>query len=111
MFVAKDRPGAGSQNRRDRTIEDTTSPMEGRGSRRPFAECVQGRREAAQAELKPGLRASEETLQGLIEASLQGVLAVTGFGSTIASIQTGGRIAKMPDDNEPGREFYCCDDA
>ncbi len=75
MFVTKDRPGAGSQNRRDRTIEDTTSPMEGRGSLRPFAEHAQGCREAARVEMKPGLRASEETLQGLIEASLQGVLS------------------------------------
>ncbi len=75
MFVGKDRPGASSQNRRDRTIEDTTSPMEGHGSLRPFAEHAQGRREAARVEMKPGLRASEETLQGLIEASLQGVLS------------------------------------
>ena len=111
MFVTKDRRGAGSGNRQNRTIEDTTSPMEGHGSSRPVAEHVRGRREVTHVELKRRLRASEETLQGLIEASLQGVLAVTRFGSTIASIQTGGRIAKMPDDNEPGREFYCCDDA
>ncbi len=69
MFVAKDRPGANSRTKRDRTIEDTTSPMEGHGSLRPFAEHAQGRREAAQVELKRGLRASEETLRDLIEAS------------------------------------------
>ena len=74
MFVAKDRPGAGSRNGRDRTIEDTTSAMEGRGPLRPCAEHARGSREAARVELTRELRASEETLQGLIEASLQGVL-------------------------------------
>ncbi len=78
MFVTKDRPGAGSRNRQDRTIEDTASRMEGHGSLRPFAEHTQGRREAAHVELKRRLRASEETLQRLIEASLQGVLKVSG---------------------------------
>ncbi len=77
MFVTKIRPGAGSQNRRDRTIEDTASRMEGHGSSRPVAEHARGRREAAQVELKRELRASEETLRRLIEASLQGVLIVT----------------------------------
>ncbi len=92
MFVAKDRPGAGSQNRRDRTIEDTTSPMEGHGSLRPFAEHAQGRREAARVELKRGLRASEETLQGLIEASLQGVLIVSKECEPLLANQTCARI-------------------
>ena len=92
MFVAKDRPGAGSQNRRDRTIEDTTSPMEGHGSLRPFAERVQGRREARRVELNRGLRASEETLQGLIEASLQGVLIVTKECEPLLANQIFARI-------------------
>ncbi len=77
MFITKDRPGAGSQNRRDRTIENTAPPMEGYDSPRALAEHARGRREAAQVELKRELRASEETLQRLIEASLQGVLIVT----------------------------------
>ena len=76
MFVTKDRPGAGSQNRRDRTIENTAPPMEGYDSPRALAEHARGRREAAQMELKQSLRASEEALQRLIEASLQGVLSV-----------------------------------
>ena len=105
MFVTKDRPGAGSQIGQDRTIEETASPMGEHESLGPFAERARGRGEAARVALKRRLRASVETLQGLIEASLQGVLAVTGFGSTIASIQTGGRIAKMPDDTEPNLEI------
>lgn len=76
MFVTKDRPGAGSGNRRNRTIEDTPSPMEGHVSLRPFAEHTRGRGEAARVELKRSLRASEEALQGLIEALLPGVFSV-----------------------------------
>ncbi len=92
MFVAKDRPGANSRTKRDRTIEDTTSPMEGHGSLRPFAEHAQGRREAAQVELKRSLRASEETLQRLIEASLQGVLIVSKDCVPLLANQTCARI-------------------
>ncbi len=86
MFVTKDRPGAGSENWQDRTIEDTASRMEGHGSLRPFAEHAQGRREAAHMELERKLCASEETLQGLIEASLQGVLKVSGLGAIATDI-------------------------
>ncbi len=92
MFVAKDRPGANSRTKRDRTIEDTTSPMEGHGSLRPFAEHARGRREAAQVELKRELRASEETLQRLIEASLQGVLMVSKDCVPLLANQTCARI-------------------
>ena len=49
MFVTKDRPGAGSENRQDRTIEDTASRME----------------------LKRSLRAGEAALQRSIEASVR----------------------------------------
>ena len=76
MFVTQDCPGAGSGNRRNRTIEDTPSPMEGHVSLRPFAEHTRGRGEAARVELKRSLRTSEEALQRLIEASLQGLLSV-----------------------------------
>jgi len=86
MFVTKDRPGAGSQNRRDRTIENTAPPMEGYDSPRALAEHARGRREAAQMELKQSLRASEEALQRLIEASLQGVLKVSGLGAIATDI-------------------------
>ena len=76
MFDTKDGPGAGSGNRRNRTIKDTVSRMEGHVSLRPFAEHSRGRGEAARVELKRSLRASEEALQRLIEASLPGVLSV-----------------------------------
>ena len=76
MFVTKDRPGAGSGNRRNRTIEDTASRMDVHGALCLFAEHSRGRGEAARVELKRSLRASEEALQRLIEASLQGVLSV-----------------------------------
>ena len=76
MFVTKDRPGAGSGSRRNRTIEDTPSRMEGHGSLCLFAEHYRGRGEAARVEQKRSLRASEEALQRLIEASLQGLLSV-----------------------------------
>jgi PAS domain-containing protein len=77
MFVAKDRPGAGSRNGRDRTIEDTTSAMEGRGPLRPCAEHARGSREAARVELTREIRASEESSRGLIEASFLGVPIAT----------------------------------
>ncbi len=92
MFVTKDRPGAGSQNRRDRTIENTAPPMEGYDSPRALAEHARGRREAAQVELKRELRACEETLQRLIEASLQGVLIVTKEYESLLANQTCARI-------------------
>jgi len=92
MFVTKDRPGAGSQNRRDRTIEDTASRMEEHGSLHPLAEHARGRREAAQVELKRELRAGEETLQRLIEASLQGALIVTKEYEPLLINQTCARI-------------------
>ena len=76
MFVTKDRPGAGSGNRQDRTIADTPSRMEGHVSLRPFAEHSRGRGESARVELKRSLRASEEASHRLIEASLQGLLSV-----------------------------------
>ncbi len=71
MFVTKDRPGAGSENWQDRPIEDTASRME----------------------LKRSLRADEMVLQRLIEASLQGVLKVSGLG-VIATDITERRRAK-----------------
>ncbi len=92
MFVTKGRPGAGSQNRRDRTIEDTASHLGEHGSLRPFAEHAQGRREAARVELKRKLRASEEALQGLIEASLQGVLIVSKECVPLLANQSCARI-------------------
>ncbi len=55
MFVTKYRPGAGSGNRRNRTIEDTETRTEGHGTPRPFAEDAGGRREAETA-----LRESEQ---------------------------------------------------
>ncbi len=76
MFVTKDRPGAGSENRQDRTIEDTASRMDVHGALRFFAEYSRSCGESARMELKRSLRASEEALQRLIEASLQGVLSV-----------------------------------
>ncbi len=76
MFVTKDCPGAGSGNRRNRTIEDTPSPMEGHVSLRPFAEHTRGRGEAERVELNRSLRTSEEALRRLIEASVQGLLSV-----------------------------------
>ena len=76
MFVTKDRPGAGSENRQDRTIEDTASRMDVHGALRFFAEHSRSRGESARVELKRSLRASEEASQRLIEASLQGVLSV-----------------------------------
>ncbi len=92
MFVTKDHPVAGLQKRRDRTIEDTASRMEEHGSSRPFAEHARGRREAAHVELKRRLRASEETLQGLIEASHQGVLIVSKEYEPLLANQTCARI-------------------
>ena len=86
MFVTKDRPGAGSENWQDRTIEDTASRMDVHGSLRLFAEHSRSRGEAARMELKRELRASEETLQRLIEASLQGVLKVSGLGAIATDI-------------------------
>ena len=86
MFDTKDRPGAGSGNRRNRTIEDTPSPMEGHVSLRPFAEHTRSRGEAARVELKRSLRASEEASQRLIEGSLQGVLKVSGLGAIATDI-------------------------
>ncbi len=76
MFVTKDRPGAGSENRQDRTIEDTASRMDVRGALRFFAEHSRSRGESARVELKRSLRASEEASKHLIEASLQGLLSV-----------------------------------
>ncbi len=92
MFFIKDRLGAGSQNEQDWTVEDTASHMEEHGSRRPFAEHARGGREAAQVELKRSLRASEETLQRLIEASLQGVLIVSKDCVPLLANQTCARI-------------------
>ncbi len=86
MFVTKGRPGAGSQNRRDRTIEDTASRMDGHGSLRLFAEHSRSRGESARMELKRSIRASEKVLQRLIEASLQGVLKVSGLGAIATDI-------------------------
>ncbi len=86
MFVTKYRPGAGSGNRRNRTIEDTASRMDVHGSLRLFAEHSRSRGEAARMELKRSLRASEEALQRLIEASLQGVLKVSGLGAIATDI-------------------------
>ena len=80
MFVTKDRPGAGSENRQDRTIENIASRMNGHGCLRLFAEHSRSRGEAARMELKRSLRAGEKVLQRLIEASLQGVLKVSGLG-------------------------------
>ncbi len=57
-------------------IEYTPSPMEGHVSLRPFAEHTRVRGEAARVELKRSLRTSEEALQRLIAASLQGLLSV-----------------------------------
>ncbi len=109
MLVTKDRPGAGSENRPDRTIEDTASRMGGHVSLRLFAEPSRSRGEAARMELKRSLRASEEALQRLIEASLQGVLKVSGLGlistditernhatsrRTISLCQDGGKLAR-----------------
>ncbi len=74
MFVAKRRLGAGLQYGRGRSIEDTTSAMEGRGPFRPCAAHARGGREAARVEFTREPRANEETLQGSIGASLQGVL-------------------------------------
>ena len=76
MFDTKDGPGAGSGNRRNRTIEDTASRMDVHGALRFFAEHTRGRGEAARVELKRSLRTSEEALHRLIEASLQGLLSV-----------------------------------
>ncbi len=92
MSVTKDRPGANSRTKRDRTIENTAPPMERHDSPRALAEHAQGRREAARVEMKPGLRASEETLQGLIEASLQGVLIVSKECKPLLANQTCARI-------------------
>ncbi len=86
MFVTKDRSGAGSENWQDRTIEDTASRMDVHGSLRLFAEHSRSRGEAARMDLKRELRASEETLQRLIEASLQGVLKVSGLGAIATDI-------------------------
>ena len=109
MFVTKDRPVAGSENRQERTIEDTASRMDGHGSLRLFAEHSHSRGEAARMELKRSLRVSEEALQRLIEVSLQGVLKVSGLGAiatditerkhaesgrTIGLCQDGGRRAR-----------------
>ena len=86
MLVTKDRPGAGSENRQDRTIEDTESRMDVHGSLRLFAEHSRSRGEAARMELKRSLRVSEEALQRLIEASLQGVLKVSGLRAIATDI-------------------------
>ncbi len=109
MFVTKDRPGAGSENMQDRTIENTASRIDVHGSLRLFAEHSRSRGEAARMELKRSLRVSEETLQRLIEASLQGVLKVSGLGviatditerkhatsrRTISLCQDGGKLAR-----------------
>ncbi len=96
MFVTKDRRGTGSGNRQNRTIEDATSPMEGHGSSRPVAEHVRGRREVTHVELKRRLRASEETLQGLIEASLQGVLIVSKEYEPLLATLGGRRRTLIP---------------
>ncbi len=64
----------------------------GHGSLRPFAEHARGRREEARVELKRSLRGSEEALQGLIEASLQGVLIVTKEYEPLLANQTCARI-------------------
>ena len=77
MFVTKDHPGASPQNTQDRTLEDTERRMEGHGSVGPFEEHSSSRRGVACVDLERRLRASEETLRDLIEASLQGVLIVT----------------------------------
>ncbi len=92
MVVTKYRPGAGSGNRRNRMIEDTASRMEGHVSLRPFAEHSRGRGEAARVELKRSLRASEEALQRLIEASLLGVLLVTKEHKPLLVNQTCARM-------------------
>ena len=92
MFVAKDRPGAGSRNGRDRTIEDTKSDMEGRGPLRPCAEHARGSRVAARVELTRELRASEETLQGLTEFRGTGTdnsAKRLGVVCTLSSYRTG----------------------
>jgi hypothetical protein len=80
MFVTKNRPGVGSENRQDRTIDDTASRMDGQGSLCLFAEHSRSRGESARMEMKRSLRAGEKVLQRLIEASLQGVLKVSGLG-------------------------------
>ncbi len=87
MFVTKDRPGAGWETRHYRTIDDTASRIDVHGSLRLFAEHSRTRGEAARMELKRILRASEKVLQRLIEASLQGVLKVSGLG-VIATVIT-----------------------
>ena len=109
MLIAKDRPGAGSKNLQDRTIENTASRIDVHGSLRLFAEHSRSRGEAARMELKRSLRVSEETLQRLIEASLQLVLKVSGLGviatditerkpatsrRTISLCQDGGKLAR-----------------
>ncbi len=109
MFVTKNRPGAGSENRQDRMIENTASRIDMHGSLRLFAKHSRSRGEAARMELKRSLRVSEETLQRLIEASLQGVLKVSGLGviatditgrkhatsrRTISLCQDGGKLAR-----------------
>jgi PAS domain-containing protein len=86
MFVTKERPGAGSMNRQDRTIENIASRMNGHGCLRLFAAHSRSRGGAARMELKRSLRASEEALQRLIEASLQGVLKVSGLGAIATDI-------------------------
>jgi hypothetical protein len=86
MFVTKDRPGAGWETRHYRTIDDTASRIAVHGSLRLFVEHPRSRGEAARMELKRSLRASEEALQRLIEASLQGVLKVSGLGAIAPDI-------------------------
>ena len=92
MFITKFRSGAGSRNKRDQTMEAAASRMEGHGSPRPFAECGQSLREVAQAESNRGFRANELTLQGLIEASVQGVLIVTKEHELLLANQSCARI-------------------
>jgi hypothetical protein len=103
MFVTKDRPGAGWENRQDRTIENTASRIDMHGSLRLFAEHSRSRGEVARMELKRSLRASEKVLQRLIEASLQGVLKVSGLG-VIATDITERK------DTESGRTIGLCQD-
>jgi hypothetical protein len=109
MFVTKDRPRAGSENRQDRTIENTASRMDGQGSLRLFAEHSRSRGEAARMELKRSLRASEEALQRSIETSLQGVLKVSGLGVIATDIterkdtESGGTIGLCHDGGKRAR--------
>ncbi len=109
MFVTKNRPGVGWENRQDRTIEDTASRMDGQGSLRLFAEHSRIHGEAARMELKRIFRAGEKVLQRLIEASLQGVLKVSGLGVIATDIterkdtESGGTIGLCHDGGKRAR--------